>query len=163
MKIFDRTIETELKKPFPQNAVQWRSQSIIEDKNNKGVYAAQALAYIDARDVMNRLDEVVGVNGWRTSFSEAGKRVYCTIEIKIDDEWVGKTDAAGDTQVEAEKGAVSDALKRAAVNWGIGRYLYDFPTPWVKCEVYIKDGKPRFKKWIENPFSKLPAQIKQGI
>jgi hypothetical protein len=36
--------------------------------------------------------------------------------------------------MEAEKGALSDAFKRAAVRWGIGRYLYDTDSPWVAIE-----------------------------
>lgn len=49
-------------------------------------------------------------------------------------EWVTKADGAGDSDVEAEKGAISDALKRAAVKWGIGRYLYDLGNIWVDTE-----------------------------
>lgn len=153
----DQDLEKKLKAPFALNVVQWRSQSIIEDKKNPGTYAAQALAYIDARDVMNRLDEAVGASGWKVTHHETQKRVYCSIALKIDGEWVDKADAAGDTDIEGAKGGVSDALKRAAVLWGIGRYLYDLPTPWVKCEVYIKDGKPRFKKWLESPWNKIKS------
>jgi hypothetical protein len=47
---------------------------------------------------------------------------------------VWKSDGAGDSDVEAEKGAVSDAFKRAAVKWGVGRYLYDLDSPWVALE-----------------------------
>jgi hypothetical protein len=46
-------------------------------------------------------------------------------------EWVWKANGAGNSDVEAEKGACSDAFKRAAVLWGIGRYLYDLDSPWV--------------------------------
>jgi len=49
-------------------------------------------------------------------------------------EWIWKADGAGDTDVEAEKGAISDAFKRAAVKWGVGRYLYDLDSPWVALE-----------------------------
>ena len=45
-----------------------------------------------------------------------------------------KADGAGDTAVEADKGALSDAFKRAAVRWGVGRYLYGMPSPWVGIE-----------------------------
>ena len=33
--------------------------------------------------------------------------------------------------VDNLKAAASDALKRCAVQFGIGRYLYDLPQPWV--------------------------------
>lgn len=48
--------------------------------------------------------------------------VECGISIKIDGEWITKWDAAENTQVEAVKGGRSGAMKRAAVQWGIGRY-----------------------------------------
>jgi hypothetical protein len=54
--------------------------------------------------------------------------------IRCDAEWLWKADGAGDTDVEAEKGALSDAFKRAAVRWGVGRYLYGLPSPWVEVE-----------------------------
>ena len=48
----------------------------------------------------------------------------CAISIRINNEWVTKWDGAQETAVEPIKGGFSDAMKRAAVQWGIGRYLY---------------------------------------
>ncbi len=111
-----------------------------------------ALAYIDARDVMRRLDEVCGPDGWQDEYTETPKgRVICQIGICVNtelDKWVWKSDGAGDTDVEGDKGAISDAFKRAAVKWGIGRYLYDMPAPWVPCETF--NGK--WKKWTDDPW-----------
>jgi len=143
-----QTLEEKLKAPFPKDKISWRAQSLTHAGDK-----AMALAYIDARDVMNRLDEVCGVDGWQDSYHDSGKRTYCTIAIKIGEAWIAKTDAAGDTAVEAEKGAVSDSLKRAAVKWGIGRYLYDLPAPWVPCETYEKNGKKIFSKFLQDPWS----------
>ena len=92
------------------------------------------LAYIDARHVMDRLDAVCGPNGWQSEHWHAEGKTGCRIGIKVDDEWVWKSDGAGDTNVEADKGAFSDALKRAAVNWGVGRYLYALDSPWVNLD-----------------------------
>ena len=128
----------DLKKPFPPESVHWRVGSTNKDKT-----MALALAYIDARDVMDRLDEVCGADGWDCSYDVADKRVICTIgiyfywmdgETKKDERWVRKSDGAGDTAIEGEKGGISDALKRAAVVWGIGRYLYRLPNVWVEIE-----------------------------
>lgn len=122
-----------LSAPFDPSKISWRVGSTMKDKS-KGM----ALAYIDARDVMARLDEVVGANSWGDSYRETPSgRMVCTIDIWDEDraQWVGKSDGAGDTAVEGEKGAVSDAFKRAAVKWGIGRYLYDVDSPWVELEV----------------------------
>lgn len=118
-----------LSAPFPPDRVSWRVGSTTADKK-KGM----ALAYIDARDVMQRLDDVCGPGGWQREYPHANGKTVCSIGIKIGDEWIWKADGAGDSDVEAEKGALSDAFKRAAVSWGIGRYLYDVDSPWVDIE-----------------------------
>lgn len=119
-----------LSAPFRPDLVSWRVGSTTQDKK-KGM----ALAYIDARDVMVRLDEVCGPENWQRRYPwSEGKRLCCEIGIKVDGEWVWKSDGAGDTDVEAEKGSFSDAFKRAAVSWGIGRYLYELDSPWVELE-----------------------------
>lgn len=117
----------ELSNPFPPAKISWRVGSTTADKK-RGL----ALAYIDARDVMARLDQVCGAAGWQDRYEFHGPRTVCYLSVKIDGEWVTKADGAGDSDVEAEKGAISDAFKRAAVKWGIGRYLYDVEGPWVE-------------------------------
>lgn len=128
-----------LKAEFPGDRISWRIGSTMDDKS-KGL----ALAYIDARDVMERLDEVCGPQNWQCKYSHANGKTVCDIGLCVFDasdnrpngEWVWKADGAGDSDVEAEKGALSDAFKRAAVRWGIGRYLYDdrFKKIWVEIE-----------------------------
>ena len=119
-----------LRAPFPPDAVSWRVGSTTQDKS-KGM----ALAYLDARDVMARLDDVCGPDGWERRHPHVDKTTTCEIAIWVEGRgWVVKADGAGDTQVEAEKGSLSDSFKRAAVNWGIGRYLYDVQSPWVELE-----------------------------
>ena len=91
----------------------------------------QKFDYITSRVVMDRLDTVCGPANWRNEFSPslAGEGVQCTIYIRIDGEWVGKSDVGSESNIEEEKGAYSDALKRAAVHWGIARELYgDLPV-----------------------------------
>lgn len=119
-----------LKAEFPPAEIEWRVGSTTQDKTS-----GLALAYITSRHVMDRLDEVCGPENWQSSYVETPKgRVLCTISIKVGDEWVSKSDGAGDSDVEAEKGAISDSLKRAAVHWGIGRYLYELGNIWVDIE-----------------------------
>lgn len=115
--------------PFPPNEIEWRVGSTKADKSS-----GLALAYLTARHVMERLDEVCGVENWQDRYEFHGKRTVCYLSIRIDGEWVTKADGAGDSDVEAEKGAISDALKRAAVKWGVGRYLYDLGNTWVEIE-----------------------------
>ena len=107
---------TTLFDPFPREAVSWRAQSLskLGDK-------AMALAYIDARDVMNRLDEVCGSHGWQDRYTEtASGRVICTIEILCDipnsePQWIAKSDGAGSTDVEGDKGSGSSASHHVVV------------------------------------------------
>ena len=119
----------DLHKPFDPAKISWRVGSTTKDKS-KGM----ALAYIDSRDVMERLDAVCGAENWECRYPHAGAKTVCEIGIFINDKWVVKADGAGDSDVEAEKGALSDAFKRAAVKWGVGRYLYDLDSPWVELE-----------------------------
>lgn len=107
------SIEELLKKPFSQKQIHWR----------QGRGGTQ-LAYINARDAMKRLDEAVGFNNWQDRYEEMGGRTICYLSLRIGDEWITKADGAGDTNIEGEKGGISDAFKRAAAKWGIGRYLY---------------------------------------
>lgn len=127
-----------LRAPFPADAVSWRVGSMTKDKT-KGM----ALAFIDARDVMDRLDEVCGPENWQCRYSHANGKTVCDLGIKYDAEFIWKADGAGDSDVEAEKGALSDAFKRAAVRHGIGRYLYTIASPWVEVDEYkrIKESE----------------------
>lgn len=115
--------------PYPAAEIEWRVGSTNKDKTS-----GLALAYLTARHVMDRLDEVCGPANWSDRYEFHGSRTVCYLSIRIDGEWVTKADGAGDSDVEAEKGAISDALKRAAVKWGIGRYLYDLGNIWVDLE-----------------------------
>ena len=123
------TIFYRLKAPFPPEEVEWRIGATNKDKT-KGM----ALAYINARAVMERLDDVCSPGGWQCRYSHANGKTVCDLGLHVGDEWVWKADGAGDTDHEAEKGALSDAFKRSAVRWGIGRYLYKLPSPWVQIE-----------------------------
>jgi len=142
---------TSLAAPF--ETIHWRAQSMAANGSS-----ALALAYIDARDVMARLDSVVGPENWQDRYVETLKgRILCTLALRVGGEWIEKTDGAGNTDVEGDKGALSDALKRAAVKWGVGRYLYDLPATWADCESYEKNGKKHWKGWTANGLRKLQA------
>lgn len=138
---------SKLKAPFPQSQVSWRAQTVSKNGDK-----ALAVAYIDARDVQDRLDEVCGPENWQCRYPHANGKTVCEIGIRVGNEWVWKSDGAGDSDIEAEKGALSDAFKRAAVRWGVGRYLYDLETPWVPCESYEKGGKFHFSKFTADPW-----------
>ncbi len=140
---------TALAAPFAPEAISWRVGSTSKDKS-KGM----ALAYIDARDVMDRLDAVIGPENWRDEYQEIAGFVVCKLWVRIGDEWVWKCDGAGKTDVEAEKGMLSDAFKRTAVKWGVGRYLYSLDSPWVKLNEY--------KQIEKSEYPKLEALLRRG-
>lgn len=136
-----------LREPFPPEDIDWRPGSTNREKTR-----AMALAYLNARAVMDRLDEVCGPGNWRDEYV-AGPQggVICRLSIRVDGEWVAKEDGAENTDVEAVKGGISDALKRAAVKWGVGRYLYNLPSQWVECEAFgnsvrLKE-RPKLPPW----------------
>ena len=111
-----------LKDPFPANDVEWRLKTA--GKNGKGPWA-MLLPYVTNRAIMNRLDEVVGPENWKNYFEPGPSGgIMCGLSIRVNDEWITKWDGAQETAVEPVKGGFSDAMKRAAVQWGIGRYLY---------------------------------------
>lgn len=153
---------SELSKEFDREAIHWRVQGTPYERN--GTFSAMALAYIDARDVMDRLDSVCGPENWQDEYTvtQSGL-IICKIGVQMGDgEWVWKSDGAGETAVEGKKGGISDALKRAAVKWGIGRYLYRLDSPWVRCEVRQKNGKTYWKEWAEDPWSKVKVTTYQA-
>lgn len=124
----------ELKRVVPYK---WRVQSA-----SKSSAKAQCVAYIDARQVMALLDEVVGPENWMDDYRQIDGKLFAGIGIKVGDHWVWKWDTGTESDIEADKGVVSDSFKRAGVKWGIGRFLYDFPMQWVDTNA-INTGNNR--------------------
>jgi len=139
----------QLKNPFDEKFVKWRVGATNADKT-KGI----ALAYIDSREVMKRLDEVCGINNWRKQLQRFDGGFTCRIYIRIDGEWIERDDAGEDTNMSPVKGGASDAFKRAAANWGIGRYLYYLPSVWVPIAAqgksYVLAEIPELPSWAKH-------------
>jgi len=124
-----RKVFAELAEPFDPKEVDFRvGQAGVRD----GKPWAKVLAYIDARAVMDRLDEIVGPGNWKDRYWREGAGEMCGLSIRINGEWVEKIDGSEDTDIEAFKGGISKALVRAAVKWGVGRYLYNLGDGWAK-------------------------------
>ena len=131
-----RQIQEELAKPFAPEDLEWRIQVTTKNKD-KGL----AVPYVTNRAIQDRLDDVVGPENWRNEYKSwhgSGKKEaqLCGISIYMEDrkEWLTKWDGAEDTDIEPVKGGLSDSMKRAAVQWGIGRVLYKMGTVWVLIE-----------------------------
>jgi hypothetical protein len=138
---------SDLAKPFQYEDVEWRAGATNKDKTK-----ALALAYITSRAVMSRLDDVCGPQNWQDDYRPGPDGgVLAGIGIRVGDEWIWKWDGAENSNIEAVKGGLSDAFKRAAVKWGIGRYLYGLDGVWVECEAFgntVKlKGSPKLPAW----------------
>lgn len=145
----DRVLFQRLAEPFPADQVDWFAKT--ERTDEKGSSVALALAYIDARTVMNRLDETMGPENWQDEYRPGpGGGILCRLSLRIDGEWITKEDGADPPQTEEIKGGFSDAFKRAAVKWGVGRYLYDLPKYWVKAKVTTR-GNSKYIDLLERP------------
>jgi hypothetical protein len=140
----------------------------IEYKWREGP-GGKKLAYIDARDVQNRLDEVVGAENWQVDYKVVGNLFMAGIGIRVPTEtpdknyfeWVWKWDTGTESNIEVDKGLVSDAFKRAAVQWGVGRFLYDIKSESAynqPAKVFTGDApKPRIidNEMLQNLESKI--------
>lgn len=150
----EKEIQEKLLEPFAPKDIEWRIGA-----TNTAKTSGIAFPYLTNRAIQKRLDEVFGIFGWKNEFITSDKSKICGISIKVGDEWVTKYDGADDTNIEATKGGVSNAMKRAAVQWGIGRYLYKVPNQWVAIEpagksYKIKGKPPELPNWA------LPAQYR---
>jgi hypothetical protein len=107
---------------FEADAIEWRIQQAGE---KHGRVWAICVPYVTNRAIQVRLDEVAGPENWRNEFRPGPDGgVMCGLSVRVGGEWVTKWDGAENTDVEGVKGGLSGAMKRAAVQWGIGRYLY---------------------------------------
>jgi len=95
----------------------WRVQSSSQ-------WNTTLVGYIDARDVEDLLDEVCRPENWCNVYTMVSTQMMCGIGININNQWVFKYDGGSESNVEKNKGLLSDSFKRAAVKWGIGRFLY---------------------------------------
>ncbi len=158
-------IAAALAAPFPADRVSWKPQTLSKDKKR-----ALAVAYIDARDVAQRLDDVVGPFGWTLDHKQVGEQTLTGLAIrdprtgeficKWDTGFVGGAESTSDDdRMKARKGTISDGLKRAGVLWGIGRYLYRLPKVWVDYDMEHKklSSTPTLPQWA------LPASERKPV
>jgi hypothetical protein len=117
----------DLSGPFEPKYIQWR---VGRAGISGGKPWARVLAYVDARAIQERLDQVCGPDNWKVEYQPVGKGFLCGLSIKCENEWVTKWDGSDETDIEAFKGGISKSLVRAASVWGIGRYLYDLGENW---------------------------------
>lgn len=125
----------------PLDLVEWRVDSKPFERD--GSHRCRYVPYLDAARVATLLDQWVGPDRWRDIYEPAevaGQTVlWCHLEIRFGEVWVRKSDLGTPSNMEAQKGLVSDAFKRAAIlKWGVGRNVYMLPTLWAPCDVDSK-------------------------
>jgi hypothetical protein len=140
------TVAKALAVPFAAKDVHFKPAAINGNR-------ALAIAYVDARAIQERLDSVLGMDGWQDEYTcLPNGSVVCTLRVRINDEWIAKIDVGSPSAQSDEgdriKAAFSDALKRAAVKFGIGRYLYQLAGEWVEYD-------PKRRQFVLQP--RLPA------
>jgi hypothetical protein len=117
-------IQKKLKAIIP---FKWRVQSFSKFKAQ-----ATCVSYIDSRDVQDILDSSCS---WSDRYySEAGL-LFCEITIYADGREYKRTDTGSESNVDKQKGHSSDAFKRAAVKFGVGRFLYSQKMQYVTADV----------------------------
>ncbi len=158
-------ITKNLREPFLFEAIDWKIQ-VTNSEGTKGM----VVPYLNSRAIQDRLDSAVGAFNWKNIFQPwQNNAQICGISIYDEErkEWITKCDGAENTDFEPVKGGISDAFKRAAVHWGIGRYLYDLEgNLWLEVEkkgksTYIKDSeKPKLKPFYERMLAGLGTGVK---
>lgn len=147
-----------LSAPFQSADIEWRVSA-----TNSAKTSGLAVPYVTNRAIQNRLDSTVGIDGWHNDFvpwkGESAQLCGISIYFPSLEAWITKWDGADDSDIESVKGGLSDSMKRAAVEWGIGRYLYGMTQKWVSIEqrgkgyVICNDARPTLDavhdQWVQ--------------
>lgn len=153
---------SKLREYFSEKDLEWLPKNC--KKNNSGEYQVLVIPYMNRTAVMNRLDDVCSPENWQDDyFPGPGGGILCKLSIRINGEWITKSDGAENTNIESIKGGISDAFKRAATKWGIGRYLANLPKMFG---IVRRDGAQYTKykpkdgphEWVRFDIPQLPAE-----
>ena len=131
------SILSRLGESTPISEIKYRVGSVYDKENGKGT----VLSYVDARYVQDTLDRIVGPENWESRFYEAKGALFCEITINEDGVKISKSDCGTESDIAPAKGEASDAFKRAAVMFGIGRDLYS-------AETMFADLEKKGLKWV---------------
>lgn len=137
--------------PLQPSEMEWRVQQ--QTKTGKLI----VVPYLTNRTVMERFDRQFGWSGWSNDIKEIDGGFLCTITVTMPDgQMVSKTDGASRTDIEPVKGGISDAMKRCAVQFGLGRDLYNFPRVFIETpDKYIPD-------WAQPQLDMLVKKLNDG-
>lgn len=153
MKLSD--VQKRLQAPFPAHAVAWKPAAYSKDRTR-----ALMLAHIDARSVQDRLDAICP-DAWSFEIEVIPGTEHPTVKGRLTVLGVTREDI-GEAQpgdLGTLKAASSDALKRCAVQFGIGRYLYDLPKQWVDWNDARREAvsPPQLPDWARPDHERSPG------
>lgn len=146
----------QLTKPIQPNEIEWRV--VTKPKDGKITVAP----YIDSRCVMKRLDQQFGPMSWNTLVHINGDNLTLMLQVNQDGVECTKTDgvklasATDNDQIDPVKSAISDALKRVAVQFGLGRDLYEYPI------IQVQSADRYIPGWAKQKLSVLVSSIISG-
>jgi hypothetical protein len=149
MSLSSKDLET-LKAAFPANRLGVKIQSFSRDRKR-----AMLVCYLQHTDVMDRLDQVDPT--WKSEITReerVGDTVYVSLMLTLKGVSRENVGEGGDP-----KAAYSDALKRAAMLFGVGRYLYDSETVWVD---YVEE-RDRFRQWSYDDYKNCLQSNQKGV
>jgi len=140
-----------LQRPFPAEDIEWRV-SRCGIKKETGKPWALVLAYITARAVHDRMDEVFGLGGWKNEFREFSTGTTAGIICRLwfrdpeSEDWCWKENGAAETDIESFKGGLSSSEKRAFAELGGGRYLYRLTENFAETSLQKSHTTPHYAK-----------------
>lgn len=139
-------------RPFAFKDVEIMPQTVSQNSDR-----ALAICYLDARAVMNRLDEAFGPENWAAFYTPTtiGNHhgVLCRLVCDADGRQVVREDGSAPSDVEPFKGAISDSLKRAFAALG-HRLLYKVDLGWQGC---VKRENGKFSHWTDQSYANMKA------
>ncbi|PIE91923.1 hypothetical protein CO726_29380 [Bacillus fungorum] len=154
-----------LQAEFPFEQLGWKITHTFE---SQGRFFAYVAPFVDARAIQDRFDEVFGIDKWQVSYEKWGeKATKCTISVFLNERWISKEDGSEESDYSSVKGGFSNSLKRAAVLWGVGRYLYNVKPSKVELStrsngpnsIYVSYQK---KGYYFTPPTMIQLKNKQG-
>jgi hypothetical protein len=138
-----------LARPFEAEAVQWKPGATNPDKT-RGL----ALAYVDLRHYIDRLNEVAGPD-WSDDYEvqAGGTVVLCRLTLAgVTRADVGEASSSDENTATT---ALAQAFKRACVKFGLGAYLYRLPRLWVEYD-------PQKKRFTDAAMRRLATAVSDG-
>lgn len=169
MKNFEQKF-AELSKVIPFKFRVWSWVGAAKEVGNKKIYDKYVVMwYIDARDCMDRLDELFGPYRKR-EYVDIAQKAYCAVSLWDGRQWISKSDVGDPTAISKNKWESSDSFKRACVNWWLGRFLYTMPTVHITAEEYQANKynvsgfiKKKYQLQLQEWYNKHDIKIDQLI